>query len=359
MSNSINGVKYTNNPSQPSKKTRDQTQDDRLAALEKSRERESKRTNAYMALGSLKLSVDMRTKSWQEAAKHIGSAYVMAYSKHKEVLGKEAAEKALGIQMVFSILTVVTAGSLAWVGLSARLAGMGLSELVRESIEDAAQAGVGEVFSAVAPLVFAPSMGPVGIDPQIFQNNLETNILSMMREIDKVFKDIIDILRGAKLEKWDHYDENIQAARHYAWQKKAAGFSGVEDLPIDLNGNPSMQMMADELERGIWAKYILSERYYRDFGIFKTAPEYEFVGINVCKRLAELGVLKLTYNAMNVPESEEYILNPKSIAALAGWAKGYQPTTFAEMRKKQEKIGAAIKHVARPALKYFGNLRRK
>jgi hypothetical protein len=236
---------------------------------------------------------------------------------------------------------------------------MGLSELVRESIEDAAQAGVGEVFSAVAPLVFAPKMDSVGIDPQIFQNNLEANILSMMREIDSVFIKIIDILLRAKPEQWDHYDENIQAARHYAWQKKAAGISGVEDLPIGSDGNPNVQMMADELERGLWAKYILSERYYRDFGIFKTAPEYEFVGMNVCKRLGELGVLKLTHNALNVPESEEYLLNQKSVVALAGWAKGYQPTTFAEMRKTQEKLGAAIKHIARPALKYFGNLRRK
>lgn len=356
MSHPNNAAKYPNKPSKPSVTSSQQMQEmrDAVIALQKNDERQNKRINALMALNSLKLSVDIRTSSWLEAAKHIGSAYVVAYNKHKEVLGKEAAERALGIQWVFSILTVVTAGSLSWIGLS----GIGLSKLVMESIEDAAQAGVGEVFSALAPLYFAPSIGPVGIEPQIFQNNLEANILSMIREIDTVFLKTTNLLQKAKLEQWDHYDEKKQAAWHDAWRKKAAEFSGVEDLPIGSDGKTNVQMMADELERGIWAKYILSERYYRDFGIFKTASEYEYVGRKVCDRLVELGMLTRD-EWIKITLAPSGVNQQSAVNAMAERAKGFQPTPFVEMRRKQEKLGAAIKQIARPALKYFGNLRGK
>lgn len=359
MSHPNNVAKYPNKPSKPSVTPSQQIQEmrDAVIALQKSDERQNKRISALMTLSALKFSVDERISSWLEAAKYIGSAYVMAYNNHKDILAKQAANDPLNIQIIFSVLTVVTAGSLSWVGLSAKLGSLGFSQLGKDIVEDAAQAGVGEVFSAVGPLVFTPSIGPVGIEPQIFQNDLEVNILSMQTEINRIFAAIIRNLQEAPPEKWDYYDAKEQVAQHDAWRKKAAQFSGKEDLPIGLDGKPNKKMMADELERGIWAKYILSERYYRDFGVFgKTSPKYEFVGVNVCKRLAELGALELTHNAMNIPESEEYIGGRAGIDSLARWANGYQPTPFVEMRRKQEKLGAAIKYFAPPALRYFGNL---
>lgn len=362
MPNLNNNARHPNKPPPPSRKTaqqmRDEMQDATLAVLGKNQERQDNRTLAITRLGAIENFARSYTINWFQAAKHIGSAYVMAYNKHKEVLGKQNAKDGLNIQIIFSVLTVVSAGSLAWIGLSTRLAS--LSEVMRDSIEDAAQAGIGEVFSAVSPLLVAPSLGPVDIEPQIFQNQLEERILDAQRVMEANFGFIKTTLAGKPLEFWDDYDEKEQLKQHDDWLKRAAKFSGVEDLPIGSNGKPDVQMMADELERGIWAKYILSERYYRDFGVFgKTASHYEFVGIEACKRLEDLGILKITHEARNVPESEEYLLSQKSVDALARWAKEFQPKSFATMRRAQEKIGAAIKQVAPPMIKYLGNLRRK
>ena len=116
-------------------------------------------------------------------------------------------------------------------------------------------------------------------------------------------------------------------------------------------------MMADELERAIWAKHVLSLYTYRDFGIFRTDSSYDFVGVHPYKRLAELGVTKLTHAAKTLPESDEYMVGKKSIEALAKWAKGFELTPFVAMRKLQEAADISKKYFPRPPLKFSGNRR--
>ncbi len=369
MPNPTNAVNHPNKPSPPSRKTpqqmRDDMQDARLAILEKNQERQNKRTNAVMALMSLQSFVRARSINWQIAAKHIGSAYVIAYNKHKEILGKKSAKDALNIQIVFSILTVVSAGSLAWVGLSDRFTNF--SKVLADSVEDAAQAGIGEVLSAVGPISYAahfpPIGGPVGVEPQIYQNNLEIKVLSATRSVEEDFKKIIDDLKETQIEKWDIYDEKKQKKEHDKWIKTAAQFGGAEDLPIGPDGQPDVQMMANELERAIWAKYVLSQYYYRDFGIFKTDSEYEYVGDEVYDRLAELGVTKKRnevendlWNSKSLPErakkDQDIYIN-----FLVKWARNFEPKPFATMRREQEKFNAGMKEIARPILRYFGTQR--
>lgn len=367
MPNRLDTVrKFPNKPSLPVKKTpqqvRDEMQDARLAALEKNQERQDKKTQAIMSLMALQSAVRSRTLSWQIAAKYIGSAYVMAYEKHKEVVGKQNAKDALNMQIIFSVLTVASAGSLAWVGLDQQFGKFG--QVLADSVEDAAQAGIGEVFSAIGPLAtpmiysYAAPIGPVGIEPQIYQNKIEAVLSSKIKTIEEYFKKIIEELRSTKLDQWDNYNSKRQIERHEAWLKEAEKFSGVEDLPIGPDGEtPHVRWMADELERGIWAKYILSRYFYIDFGIFETNPDYEFVGWEVYDRLVELNVAPKVDHGFFKSD-----LPKKTIDAtiyLVKWAKKFEPMPFEKMRRMQEIKDATLKYVPRPLMKFFGNRREK
>jgi hypothetical protein len=371
MPNPTSSVKPSNRFSHPVKKTpqqqRDELQDARLDALEKNQQRQDKKTQAIMSLMALQSEVRRRTLSWQTAAKYIGSAYVMAYEKHKEILGKKNAQDALNIQIIFSILTVASAGSLAWIGLSDRFKAFG--QVLTDSIEDAAQAGIGEIFSAIGPLATpmlysaAAPIGPAGIEPQIYQNRIEATISSRMRNIEEQFKKIIDTLKDVKLEQWDKYDVKKQMERHQVWLQQAAQFSGVEDLPIGPDGEtPHLKWMAEELERGIWSKYILSQYFYRDFGLFETKPDYEFPGWEVYDRLVELGVVpsrkelsRYSIDRLHPAIEEESTATKFSVK----WAKKFEPMPFEKMRRLQEVKNAALKYVPPPILKFFGSQQRE
>lgn len=356
MPNPMNTASYPNKPSPVARKTpqqmRDEAQDAQIAALMKNQERLDKKIHASMTVSALKSTVNVRTLSWQTAAKYIGSAYVTAYEKHKETVGKQNTQDALEMQIAFSILTVATAGSLAWVGLADKL--QSFSQFLSDTVEDTAQAGVGEVFSAVAPMVtpmwyngYAPQ-DPAGMTPLLYQNMIEGKIASAICNIEMDFKTIIENLRDVKMENWDYFDAGEQRRLHDEWEKKANEFAGTEDLPIGPDGKtPDVQSMADELERGMWAKYTLSQRYYRDFGIFKTDAKYDFVGWTIYDRLVELGIARKVYVHSN--ENAEALTS-----LLVKWAKGFKPKPFSEMRRIQEHKKHVIKKYFPPMTRYSG-----
>jgi len=89
--------------------------------------------------------------------------------------------------------------------------------------------------------------------------------------------------RDLPIEAWDTYDIQTEQSSQRGWQKMAAELAGDDDLP-------SVDWMARELERGRWAKYVLDNHSYRDFGIFQTADTPDEVGNAVRDRLKALGI---------------------------------------------------------------------
>ncbi len=185
-----------------------------------------------------------------------------------------------------------------------------------------AKTGTGAVVGNVLPVVFAPNMKPVDQDPQIYQNELENSVSAVKKEVYMSFGRIKNAASNAPLEAWDDYDEQKQLAEHKRWQEMAKKLAGDEDLP-------TVGQMADELERGIWQRYVLESHSYRDFGIFQTRDTFDFVGYYVYKRLADLQAVTMPQMAgEDIPEG---LMNPGLIGPNqdfidipVAWAKKYQ-----------------------------------
>ena len=94
--------------------------------------------------------------------------------------------------------------------------------------------------------------------------------------------------------------------------------------------------MAEELERGIWAKYVLEQHSYRDFGIFETADTPDWIGLYVFRRLRDLKVQQ----ALELPDGPDGLIDPALIGPnqayidrLWDWAKGFRVTDFLTKKK--------------------------
>src|SRR4051812_42385272 len=135
-------------PRHAQRMTHDQVQDQYLLRLRNL-------SRATLLLGKFQDQVMARAESWQIAARNIGSAYATAAKRHTDALAKQDKIDALKIQFMFSVLTVASAGGLSWISSGLAL-GQKFPERVKliEALEDAAQAGTGEVFSAMGPLIW-------------------------------------------------------------------------------------------------------------------------------------------------------------------------------------------------------------
>lgn len=63
------------------------------------------------------------------------------------------------------------------------------------------------------------------------------------------FSAILNLWANAPLEYWDDFNLTIQLMVHGGWVLAITTFAGEESLP-------PIEMMANELERGIWAKWL-------------------------------------------------------------------------------------------------------
>jgi len=301
--------------------------------------RMDKRDRAVMKLDIFQTELLRRASGWRIAARLVGEAYKIADNNYKETLEKKKATDALEMQIFFSILTVATSGALGWMSVagSKQLEGVAASMKLEDAFLDARdatlQAMSGEVFSANGPLVFPPSADTtVSQDPQVYQDELENKVDSLVQEALQAFIKIRKTYLDAPLEAWDKYDVNSEEAAHRDWMKTAAQLAGKDDLP-------KVDWMARELERGRWAKYILDNHSYRDFGIFQTADTPDYVGGDVHTRLGLLGVAQAAINTQNAMISPGQEIK-REIAAAWDWAKNYKPRRFEDEKKNPGKGGA-------------------
>jgi hypothetical protein len=89
----------------------DQWQDKQIAEIQKGQTRQDRRYRATQVLDQFLMSVMARAESWETAARNIGSAYKLAADQHKAALTAQAQSDAIGITIMFSVLTVATAGA--------------------------------------------------------------------------------------------------------------------------------------------------------------------------------------------------------------------------------------------------------
>jgi len=282
-----------------------------------------------------------RAESWRIAARNIGSAYATAAKMHRDALAKQDKIDALTTQLIFSVLTVATSGALSWVSTGLQMSEK-FPERVQliEAVEDAAQAGVGEGFSALGPLIWTRQNESVNIEPQVFQNERENAVSEAIIKVEDRFGDIQSEYASFPLEKWDDYTEEKQLADFKAWLKEADTLAGKDDLP-------SIDVMADELERGIWALWVprlrtkfiydrlgsridkterMSERV--NAGELKEGYDYASVGSAIEERLNKLGILKMANVQIHWYQSAD--TEDKKLIA---WAQGYKVKSFLSLKK--------------------------
>lgn len=294
--------------------------------LTRNQRRLENRVKAGLRLEQFQTEVTRRALSWGIAARLVGEAYKTADNNYRAVLQIKAAKDAQETQMWFSLLTVATSGALGWMSVAAAEVNGGLELAFEDALEATHQAMAGEIFSANGPLVFPPSGDTtVSQDPQIFQDELSNKVDLLHMQILQVFIKIRQWYLDDAPEKWDLYDEKREQAAHSQWMAKADSFAGKDDLP-------KVDWMAREFERGRWAKYVLANHSYYDFGIFKGPDTPDYVGEDVSKRLLkDLGVSQAAIKRLHAGDVDDWRRQTK---ALWDWAKGFTPRTFTDEKKK-------------------------
>jgi hypothetical protein len=282
--------------------------------------RKDKRDQAVLRLGMLQTDVDARALGWQIAARNVGSAYKMADNAFRDALSKKAASDGLEVQIFFSVLTVVSAGGLGWVSTVVAKSRGGVETALSDAVEATSQAFVGEIFSANGPLVFSPqTFAPISQDPQVYQNELENKVDRLHKEALIMFNKIRKTFLEMDLASWDKYDDASQGKAQRDWTIEADKLAGDGDLP-------SVDWMAEELERGRWRRYVLESHSYRDFYFFKTQDTPDDVGGDVRSRLSDIVPDLSSFKIINLTKNEEENV-------VRYWAEHYTPQAFVEYKK--------------------------
>jgi hypothetical protein len=305
----------------------EQQQDRAIAQLTKDKTRLANLARATLRLGQFQDQVMARAESWQIAARNVGSAYATAAKRHTDALAKQDKIQAAKTQLMFSVLTVATAGSLSWIASGLEM-GKVLPERVQliEAVEDSAQAGAGEVFSAMGPVLWTSQNQSVSIDPLVFQNERENAVSEARMKVLEHFGMIKVAWASAPLETWDNYNEAEQIAGHNAWIDEATQMAGKDLLP-------SIDVMADELERGIWAAWMPGLKtgthtfVNAKTGYVSRVDDYASVGSAIEDRFDKLGILKLAS-----VEIHWYQSAGSEDTKLIAWGQGYKVKDFLSLK---------------------------
>jgi hypothetical protein len=308
----------------------------RLTELERRVKRVENQQKATNHLASFRDSVMARAAGWEIAILNVGSAYAVAAKNHTDAVEAKKKVDAIKSQLMFSVLTVATAGSLAWLSgavqaskEAAVVAGTAKAltedqKLLVNVLEDTVQAFGGEVFSANGPGISqrlpSADQTTVSEDPLVFQNQRLARLKKDVKRAHLYFKEMNDALRTATPEQWDNYDERQQVAGYDAWLKQADLLSAGDDLP-------KVEVMAAELERGFWAKWApaLKETWTEwdpEEGPM-TRTIFKSPGSAIEERWDKLGITK----ASGVGDFG-WFTSPYEIEKVVDWASRYRVKSF-------------------------------
>lgn len=282
-----------------------QRQREDLAAQQKTLQRQKKQLLALEVHADLDGQVKKKIGSLFQAAGRIGNAYAVAANNHNKAVANQEKVKALEEQKMFAILTVLTSGGLSWVtelvktekaaAAASRIAAMNtlveearISEawgtvaalelkasklkdvlnqqvsehaLMTDRLKTVAAAGLGKVLSPDDTSNSAPPPSePASIDPDLFRGKLEAQIRAVEHVALNFLSALATKIRNCPEEAWDNYDDSQFQAAFRDWQNEANKLADADDLP---KGD---EVMANELERLIWALWIPRLRQVETWG---------------------------------------------------------------------------------------------
>ena len=268
----------------------------RLTDVEAKVKRLENKIRALGHLDAFRDAVLARAEGWENAVIDLGSAYSKAARKHIGAVEEKKKVDAIESQVMFSVLTIVTAGALAWVSSAVQAGKIISKEMLDEHkmlfdvLKDTVGAAGGEVFSAngpgVAQRVPTPAQVAVSEDPFEFQNQRLARVKANTKTAYLYFEAWDDALLVFSDEWWDKYDEKQQINAYADWRKMA----GL--LATDANLQP-VEYMAAEIERGFWKMWIPSLRQKQvTYGskVPYTHLVYTSPGSAIEKRWDELGI---------------------------------------------------------------------
>jgi hypothetical protein len=289
---------------------------------------------------------------WEDAVLNIGSAYALAARRHQQAISTDNAHAAIETQLMLAVLTSVTAGAFGWIVAAGSLPrGASEAELLGSRLQTAAEGGVEKVIprsslvdqfgrplspsTTAAPALVdasgrpltsaataapslaasqsggvpAPSMGsfgwqqagskatqaaetlaahgassgagPVSGDPLLFQNERMSQVKKEEKQAYEYFATLSQQLRTAPAESWANFDPQAQLAAHQSWLKSTQLLGTKADLP-------SIEQMAQDIERGFWAQWVNSVHPIVDYVTVSTT--YPNLGSGVSGRLKALGI---------------------------------------------------------------------
>ena len=296
--------------------------DPKVTELQAQTARLQNQQRATLLLDQFKEEVNIRMTGWEIAILNLGSAYARAAKNHSEAVEKKKKADAIKSQIMFSVLTVASAGGLAWVSGAAQAAkGAAEASLLTNVLEDVLQNSAAEAFSANGPgldqRVPTADQTAVSDDPLVFQNQRMGRLKTAQLQAHTQFKTFTgDLLRRPDAD-WDKYDEKAQIAPYAAWLAKADLLSGGANLP-------SVDVMADELERAFWAKWAPALRVAKgEIDNVEQGFTYTSPSTAVEERFDALGITK----ASGVDDFGWWT-SDKEIIKVIGWANGYQVKPF-------------------------------
>jgi hypothetical protein len=193
----------------------------------------------------------------------------------------DAKAAALELAIFSSVLAVLTAGGLSWIGATAQ-AGMPLLEsglttsLTRERLvgtavahmQDELRAGatalaasgkgsgvantigqlvIGEV-GDVVPTALAPATGAMPIDPISYQNQVVQRVLAAKMAAHETFAQLTNQLKTMPPAAWEGFDTAAQEAAHQSWIEQAGLLATNAKIPKEAD-------MEIEFERSMWAAH--------------------------------------------------------------------------------------------------------
>lgn len=301
----------------------------RVSQLEVEQRRDKMKLGAIFQLGEFQQAVLESLEQQELQALSVGSAYSLAAERHRGALEGRQREQALKQQAFFSVLTVATAGGLAWLCESSQLLKK-MSDLTKvrtEILEDVLQAAGGEAFSSMAPAFFAVMETPVSKDPMRYQNDMLMTIVQLRKAARGFFGQLNREFELFPPEFWDSFDKTRQQDRYSAWLLEQATLVNTE---VEL---PSVDEMADELERGFWQKWLPSlettKWVHMDFYDRGTeVPEFESPGSSVEGRLNKLGITEVAGI-----HDFGWWTSDAEISRLLDWARRYEVRPLLSLKK--------------------------
>jgi hypothetical protein len=268
-----------------------------------------------------------RAEKWLMTARNIGAAYGNAARNVREALTKSDSERFLETSEFFSVLTVLSAGTLTWVWEANQLDKIG--KLLGPVLRDSYASALGESLSAIGPLANPPdpSRDPVSKDPQEFETDLKNRVSGFKVGAHEYIAKIWDNIRTASAESWDQVQVDKFQKNMANWLQEATN-AGI--LAISANEQRTIDAMAYEFERGFWRQWILglvkkTQEVYGDSEP-TVRSEYEAIhtGSPVAVRLKKLGILKEA--GVEITRYHDSVEEDRPLLA---WARDkYKPNLF-------------------------------